>query len=133
MKTFSKLVLIASAGFAATAIVAAPARAGIDETETHSVTVRFDPRDLNTNGGAERLLSRVSGAATKVCDPGGSMVQLLEDGSYRACRESAIARAVADVNRPALTAAFDRHFVDKGLRAAIVVVPAGTVRLVAAE
>jgi UrcA family protein len=133
MKTLSKLVVLASASFVATAIFAAPARAGLDEMETRSVMLRFDPRDLNTDGGAERLLSRVSLAANKVCDPGGSLAQLIEDSSYRTCRQHAIARAVADVDRPALTAAFDRRFADRSLRAAVVVVPAVAVRLVAVE
>lgn len=133
MKTFSKLALVVSASFVATAIVAAPARAGIAETETHSITLRFDPRDLNTTQGAERLLSRVSGAATRVCDPGGSFALMIEDGSYRVCRQDAIARAVADVHRPTLTAAFDRHFGNEGLHAALVVAPAVAVRLVAVE
>ena len=132
MKTFSRFVLVAAAGLVAASIASAPARAGTEETETRSVTLRFDPRDLNADGGAERLLSRVSSAAWKVCDPGGSLAQLLEDGSYRTCRRNAIARAVADVNRPALTAAFNRHYADRSLRAAVVS-PVVAIRLVAVE
>jgi UrcA family protein len=137
MKIHSGLgLLAAAAGLAAAPLLATgPARASIPDTETRSVTLRFDPRDLNTDKGADRLLSRISGAATKVCDEGGSMLQLIESSAYRVCRHEAIARAVADVNRPTVTAAYNRHFGDRerGLHAAIGPQPAVAVRMVAAD
>ena len=121
MKTHSTLGLLAAttALLALPLIATGPAWASIADTQTRSVMLRFYPRDLNTDKGADHLLSRISGAATKVCDEGGSMLQLLES-SYRVCRHDAIARAVADVNRPTVTAAYDRHFADteSGLHAA---------------
>ncbi len=121
MKIHSGLGLLAAAGLTATPLLSiGPAWASISDTPTWSMTLRFDPRDLNSDKGADRLLSRISGAATKVCDAGGSTLQLIESGSYRVCRQEAIARAVADVNRPTVTAAYNRHFGERerSLRAA---------------
>jgi UrcA family protein len=135
MQIHSRLgLLAAAAGFVATALATGPAWASIADTQTRSVTLRFDPRDLNSDKGADRLLSRISGAASKVCDGGGSMLQL-ESGSYRACRHEAIARAVADVNRPAVTAAYNRHFAERerGLHAAAGPQPAVALRMVAVD
>ena len=123
MNTHARLGLIATAaGLVATATLATdPARAAIQDTVTRSMTLRYDPRDLNTDKGADRLLSRISGAATKVCDEGGSVAQLIESSAYRDCRRAAIARAVVDINRPTVTSAYNRHFGEreKGLRAAV--------------
>ena len=98
------------------------------------VPLRFDPRDLNTDQGADHLLSRISGAASKVCDAGGSM-RLLNETGYRACRHEAIAHAVVDVNRPTVTAAYNRHFAERdgGLHAAVGTQPAVALRLVAVD
>ena len=99
------------------------------------MTLRYDPRDLNTDEGANRLLSRISNAAGKLCDDGGSMAQLIESSTYRDCRQSAIAQAVLDVNRPSVTAAYNRHYGEreKGLRAALEIQPAVVLRRVAVD
>jgi len=138
MKMYSGLGLIATAvaGLICTAtLTSGPARAAISDTVTRSMTLRYDPRDLNTDKGADRLLSRISGAATKVCDEGGSMAQLIESSAYRDCRHGAIARAVADVNRPTVTAAYNRHFAEheKGLRAAVEAPQVVALRLVGVD
>lgn len=136
MKIHVRLGLVATAaGLVASSLLATgPAWASISDTQTRSVTLRFDPRDLNTDKGASHLLSRISGAASKVCDNGGSMLQL-ESSSYRACRNEAIARAVGDVNRPTVTAVYNRHFAERerGLHAAAGPQPAVTLRMVAVD
>lgn len=136
MKIYSRLGLLATAASLLTAALATgPAWASISDVETRSVTLRFDPRDLNTDTGADRLLSRISGAASRVCDEGGSMLQLIESSGYRVCRHDAIARAVADVNRPTVTAAYTRHFGERerGLHAAAGPQPAAALRMVAVD
>ncbi len=132
MKIHSTLGVLAAA---AALVGIGPAWASISDTQPRSVTLRFDPRDLNSPKGADRLLSRIGGAATKVCDEGGSILLLIESGSYRACRHDAIARAVADVNRPTVTAAYNRHFAEKerGLRAAVGPQPTVALRMVAVD
>jgi UrcA family protein len=137
MKIHSRLGLLAAAAGLVTTplLVTGPAWASISDTQTRSVTLRFDPRDLSTDKGADHLLSRISGAASKVCDEGGSMLQLIESSAYRVCRHEAIARAVADVNRPTVTAAYNRHFGERerGLHAAAGPLPAVALRMVAVD
>jgi UrcA family protein len=127
--------IAATVAFIASAVLATgPASASINDSKTNSITLRYNPLDLNTEKGAERLLSRVSGAATRVCDAGGSTAQFIESGSYRSCRRDAIAQAVEDVNRAAVTAAYDRHFAERGergLRAALGLRPVIEIQMVA--
>jgi hypothetical protein len=58
-----------------------------------------------------------------------------ESGAYRVCRHEAIARAVADVSRPTVTAAYNRHFAERerGLQAAAGPQPAVALRMVAVD
>ncbi len=137
MKIHSRLgLLAAAAGLVAIPLLGTgPASASISDPQTRSVTLRFDPRDLNTDKGADHLLSRIGGAASKVCDEGGSMRQLIESSGYRVCRHEAITRAVADVNRPTVTAAYNRHFAERErrLRAAAGAQPAVALRMVAVD
>jgi UrcA family protein len=78
--------------------------------ETRSVVVRYHASDLNSRAGAERLLKRVSGAAMRVCSDEDWMDFEFDSRDYHQCRKAAIADAVEQVNRPTLTAAYDRHF-----------------------
>ena len=137
MKIRFRLGLLAAAAslVAGPLLVTGPAWASISDTQTRSVTLRYDPRDLNTDKGADHLLSRISGAASKVCDEGGSMLQLIESSAYRVCRHDAIARAVVAVNRPTVTAAYNRHFAEpgRGLHAAVGAQPAIALRMVAVD
>ncbi len=64
--------------------------------------VNFADLDLTRSEGAAVLYARISGAAREVCLPAATWVPQLLFRAYR-CREEAIARAVADVNAPALT------------------------------
>jgi len=68
-----------------------------------SRVVDFGDLDLNHGSGVATLYLRIRSAATEVCDPLDVMlVKLLRERFD--CRQDAIARAVADVNSPALTA-----------------------------
>ena len=60
MKIRFRLGLLAAAAtlVAGPLLVTDPAWASISDTQTRSVTLRYDPRDLNTDKGADRLLSR---------------------------------------------------------------------------
>jgi UrcA family protein len=66
--------------------------------------VKFGDLDVTRSAGAATLYSRIQRAAREVCEPafasGAREVILL---THR-CMEQSIARAVADVNAPALTA-----------------------------
>jgi UrcA family protein len=65
-------------------------------------TVRFTDLDLTRSAGAAELYARIKSAAAEVCQP----VPAREVESVlrsQRCMQQAIARAVADVNAPALT------------------------------
>jgi UrcA family protein len=65
--------------------------------------VRFADLDLTRGAGAAVLYSRIHSAAREVCEPAiVSFPQKWMVGTRR-CVDEAIARAVADVNTPALT------------------------------
>jgi UrcA family protein len=68
-----------------------------------SRVVEFGDLNLNHESGVATLYLRIRSAATEVCDPLDVMlVKLLRERFD--CRQDAIARAVAEVNSPALTA-----------------------------
>jgi UrcA family protein len=106
--------LIAATGGLVATLGSAPAPAA--ESQTLSAIVHYDARDLRTATGAERLLSRVSGLAHRLCAENGSMGHSVENREFRTCTKDAIERAVEQVNRPTLTAAYNRHFGEKGVR-----------------
>ncbi len=136
MKIHLRLGLLAPAAglVAVTVLATSSAWASISDTPTQSVTLRYDPRDLNTDKGADHLLSRIGGAASRVCGAGRSPFDVIERSGYRACRQEAIAHAVAIVNRPTVRAAYNRRYVNKerGLHAAAGAEPALALRTVAA-
>jgi UrcA family protein len=77
--------------------------------DTRSVRVRFADLDLNSPAGAERLYRRLSIAARDVCGDESEIIDLRQIADIHACRNEALEGAVAGVDRPLLTAAFERH------------------------
>jgi UrcA family protein len=66
-------------------------------------TVSFDDLDLSTRSGAYTLLTRIKGAARKVCSPDASGTRDMRDQSdYDGCLAAAVGRAVDDVGAPTL-------------------------------
>jgi UrcA family protein len=68
-----------------------------------SRVVKFADLDLTHSKGAAALYTRIRSAAREVCLPQYNWVMEMRVISDQ-CRDEAIARAVADVNAPALTA-----------------------------
>jgi UrcA family protein len=68
--------------------------------------VYFGDLNLSQPSGAQALLERLEGAATRVC--GGRPIHrdLRVWDEYRACTKEAVDRAVKDVNQPALFALY---------------------------
>jgi UrcA family protein len=102
MNTFTSTKRLARAGIAAalalsTCLIANYAAA---EAPTKSVTVSFADLDLSKTAGAQTLYKRIKGAARRVC---GTKDRYTQE-SWRKCIEDAIANAVAQVDRPSLTA-----------------------------
>ena len=66
-------------------------------------------RPCRTAVGAERLYERIALAADNVCGMNDEGVALLFDRDYLACKDKAIADAVAKVDQPKLTAIMDQR------------------------
>jgi UrcA family protein len=88
---------------------ATPARAADDEDQSR-ITVRFADLDLNTRQGTHQVYMRLRGAATTACGDSTAFVDLNEMRDIERCEQQAIETAVAQINRPMLTALYDKHF-----------------------
>jgi len=72
--------------------------------ETHSQTVNFADLDLSKSEGLKTLLSRIRGAAGKVCAPRSETNDTKGSTDYKKCVGNAVNGAVAKVGNPGLTA-----------------------------
>ena len=71
--------------------------------EVATRTVKYGDLDLTRSAGAATLYSRIQNAANAVCEPAISSGARESILLTRRCVAESIARAVADVNAPALT------------------------------
>lgn len=92
----------------ATFLAPAAARAG-DIEVTESVVVHFGDLDLNTPNGAHLLYLRLKNAAKSVCGDEYEAIDLQDRGDIIDCQRDAIQHAVEHVDRPLLTALYDRR------------------------
>jgi UrcA family protein len=120
MKTYTSRVaaMLAAASFIGIAgfVGATPAQARANGSENR-VAVKYGDLNLGSNGGADRLYARLHFAAERVCndnDPDAVFLQIRRE--IRGCEEDAMARAIAKVDSPKLTADFTRQFPQKTFR-----------------
>ena len=92
--TCTALAALAVLGFAANSH-AAPATSSSPDTDALSMTVSVGDLGAGGESAAKALLQRVYNAARDVC---------AEETSPLACRDDTVARAVASLNNPAVTA-----------------------------
>lgn len=101
----SQSKLLTRAGIAAfavcTSLVAYSASA---ESGVKSQTVSFADLDLSKPAGAQTLYKRIQKAARHVCGPIDKYMYVTPRKAFRECYQEAIAAAVAQVDRPSLTA-----------------------------
>jgi UrcA family protein len=91
---------LALAGLAASPAKTFAGPSGFDEPSTRVVNIR--DLDLSRKSGVITLYSRIRSAAREVCEPLNEVsIKLLHEQFD--CRHEAVARAVAEVNSPALT------------------------------
>jgi UrcA family protein len=88
---------------AATLSYAAPVVAQTSHT-VPSVSVKYGDLKVGSPSGAQVLLRRIEAAANTACGGAPDIRQLRQLASFEACRKSAVARAVAAVHSPMLTA-----------------------------
>jgi UrcA family protein len=74
-----------------------------DDGGVPSRRVSFADLDLTRSTGVSTLYARIKAAAAEVCQPEFDGVVPEHVQIIRRCREQAIARAIVDVNAPALT------------------------------
>lgn len=99
MKTF---VIIAAA-----ALSLAPGAQAAPPAPAPTTTVAYADLDLRDAGQAHRMLRRIKSAAAAVCraSPGAGDNSIEAIERYGACVRQAVARGVADLDAPAVTAA----------------------------
>jgi UrcA family protein len=106
MSTFipkSALLLVGAIGYVMAAGAASAADpAGDPAGDPPSIVVRFSSDELTTDSGAHAVYRRLVAAANKVCPENDYSIWLRE--RVQACRDQAIARAVAQINNPRLAA-----------------------------
>ena len=74
------------------------------EPEAKSLAVSYADLDLSKPAGAQTLYKRIKKAARVVCGPVDNYTFVTPARKFRQCYEKAIADAVAQVDRPSLTA-----------------------------
>jgi len=79
--------------------------AGTGNDDVPSVAIHYDPRSLDTDGGARTLYRRIVNAAAEVCPQYPSSAYLIND-AVRRCRQESVARAVMKINNPHLAAVY---------------------------
>ena len=100
-----KLKLLASGallGMLASPLSALAASVATLEEPPASRVVKYGDLDLSHNAGVAALYSRIRSAAREVCEPMDAVIMKMLRLRYD-CRQEAVARAIDDINSPALT------------------------------
>jgi UrcA family protein len=109
MNIFNARTAIARTGIAAafalgTCLIANTAAA--KDPTLNQVTVSYADLDLSKPAGAQALYKRIRAAASKVCTPRVTISPIYRGRSFVKCYDEVMASAVAQVNRPVLTALY---------------------------
>jgi UrcA family protein len=91
-----------SAAFAVCACLVAYSASAEPRVKTQAVS--FADLDLSKPAGAQTLYKRIKAAARSVCGPVDQYTFVVSSYSFRKCFDAAVADAVGQVDRPALTA-----------------------------
>jgi hypothetical protein len=101
----SRTKRLTRAGLAAfavcTSLVAYSASA---EPKVKTLAVSYGDLDLSKPAGAQTLYKRIKAAARHVCGPVDQYTYITPASAFRECFQKAVADAVAQVDRPSLTA-----------------------------
>ena len=84
------------------------AQAATPGTDVPQIAVSYSDLDLSTAAGTHELYKRIADAAREVC-PYPNARALAEFEINHSCREAAIAKAVREINSPALVALRAEH------------------------
>jgi UrcA family protein len=98
--------IMATAGLA----IAGSAAAQPDNNDgSISIHVSYADLNLRSTDGAREMLSRIEGAATKVCGQEPEVQQLEERSLFKSCKAYAVGKAVRDLDAPMVTAMAGRE------------------------
>lgn len=101
----SRTQRLARAGIAAFAVCSClVSYSASAEPSVKSQTVSYADLDLSKPAGVQTLYQRIKAAARNVCGPVDQYTYASSHRAFRKCCETAIADAVAQVDRPTLTA-----------------------------
>jgi UrcA family protein len=78
--------------------------ASAEQPQVTQVTVGYSDLDLSKPAGAQTLYQRIKSAAAQVCGSRGHYTRLESRKLWRDCYDGAVANAVAQIDRPSLTA-----------------------------
>jgi len=109
-KFLTAFVATTASALALSLAATAPARAADGDVEVSNYRVHFGDLKLDTAAGAKVLYTRLNDAAYLVCGPDAELKDLVEMRAIERCQQRAIEKAVAQVNRPQLTALYDSHY-----------------------
>ena len=102
--TIPALCLAAAAMLSCAAPVLAQTSLAQTSDTVPGATVKYGDLNVGSPAGAHVLLRRIEAAATTACGGAPDIRQLNQLASFEACRRFAVARAVAAVDSPMLTA-----------------------------
>jgi UrcA family protein len=104
---FREILVTLSAATALICLLPAANASTASPAEVHKETVKFQDLNLQTPAGAETLYKRIHAAAQHVCDTHGDR-SMSAASHERECIAQAEARAVTQVNAPALSAYYSK-------------------------
>jgi len=102
----SVLSLACSAAYADSAALIGP----------HSQVVHFSDLNLDQPRDVARLFNRISLAADRVCGPRSLAGRYNKSADYESCYSDTVARVVAHIDRPSVTAYFQQRSSDRASR-----------------
>ncbi len=96
--------LIGGLAAVALSLAGSIAHAASQENETYSVKVQYNPVELSTQAGTQKIYGRIKSAARRVCSSVNEPRYPARMRQYRQCYETALSNGVDDVNSKNLTA-----------------------------
>jgi UrcA family protein len=111
--------IVASVAATVGLLLATPPARASDDVEVTSIRIQYADLDLSTAHGVRELYSRLSGAAMTACGDDVTLEDISQLQETENCRQAAIEKAVARIDRPMLTALYDRHFPKEPLTPAL--------------
>jgi UrcA family protein len=96
--------LIGGLAAVALSLAGGNAHAASQENDAYSVKVQYNPAELSTQAGTQKIYGKIKSAARRVCSTVNEPRYPARMRQYRQCYETALSNGVDDVNSKNLTA-----------------------------